>query len=108
VTPWTSGAGGEVDRAGQLKVSAFRWASASARLGDRPTDRVAIGVLTKAFPPGLVDEVVAETGWVQQRSRLLPARLVVYFVLSMALFFRAGLRGSRPAFDRGPAGPAVA
>jgi hypothetical protein len=33
-----------------------------------------------------VDEVLAETGRVQQRNRLLPARLVVYFVLAMCLF----------------------
>ena len=49
-------------------------------------DRVAIGVLTRAFPPTLVDDVLAETGRVEQRSRLLPARLVVYFVLAMCLF----------------------
>lgn len=58
--------------------------------GDRLSDRVAIGVLTTAFPPALVDEVLAETGRVQQRSRLLPARLVVYFVLAMALYSGQG------------------
>ncbi len=38
------------------------------------------------FPPELVDAVVAETGRVEQRQRLLPARVVVYYVLAMALF----------------------
>jgi len=38
------------------------------------------------FPPGLVDEVVAASGRGEQRSRLLPARLVVYYVLGLALF----------------------
>jgi hypothetical protein len=38
------------------------------------------------FPPELVDRVVAEAGRVQQRHRLLPARVVVYYVLAMALF----------------------
>jgi hypothetical protein len=33
-----------------------------------------------------VDSVLDETGRVEQRSRLLPARLVVYFVLAMCLF----------------------
>ncbi|MFH9554713.1 transposase domain-containing protein, partial [Streptomyces sp. NPDC017435] len=28
-------------------------------------------MLTRAFPPELVDEVIAETGRVEQRSRLL-------------------------------------
>jgi hypothetical protein len=34
--------------------------------------------------------VVAETGRVQRRSRLLPARVVVYYVLAMCLFFGQG------------------
>lgn len=49
-------------------------------------DRVAVGVLTLVFPPELVDEVVAECGRAEQRYRLLPARLMVYFVLAMCLF----------------------
>jgi hypothetical protein len=55
----------------------------------RLSDHVALGVLTRAFPPGLVDAVVAEAGREQQRSRLLPSRLVVYYVLAMALFSQA-------------------
>ncbi|MFE5947489.1 transposase domain-containing protein [Streptomyces sp. NPDC056480] len=55
------------------------------------TVRIALGVLTRVFPPGLVDEVVVECGWVEQRSRLLPARVVVCFVLAMCLFAGAGL-----------------
>ncbi|MFI9273223.1 transposase domain-containing protein [Kitasatospora sp. NPDC052896] len=58
--------------------------------GERLSDRIAIGVLTRAFPPALVNEVIAETGRAEQRSRLLPARVVVYFVLAMCLFFGQG------------------
>jgi hypothetical protein len=68
-----------VPRAGQVKSS-----------GERLPDRIALGVLTDAFPPGLVDEVLARTGRVQQRTRLLPARVVVYFVLAMCLFSGQG------------------
>lgn len=67
-------------RAGQVKPPA----------DERLPDRIAIGLLTAAFPPELVDRVVAETGRVQQRSRLLPARVVVYYVLAMCLFFGQG------------------
>ncbi|MFG3229119.1 IS4 family transposase [Kitasatospora sp. NPDC048194] len=67
-------------RVGQVKSPA----------GERLSDRIAIGVLTQAFPPGLVDEVIAETGRGEKRSRLLPARVVVYFVLAMCLFFGQG------------------
>src|SRR6266542_851970 len=68
--------GGVVPRAGQVKPPAPQ------RLGDR----VAIGALTSAFPPRLVDGVLAETGRGEQRRRLLPARMVVYYVLALALF----------------------
>ena len=47
-------------------------------------DRISVGVLTRAFPPELVDEVIEVTGTREQRRRLLPARLMVYFVLACA------------------------
>lgn len=56
----------------------------------RLTDHVALGVLTRTFPPGLVDAVLADSGRGEQRHRLLPARLVVYYVLGLALFSQAG------------------
>jgi hypothetical protein len=49
-------------------------------------DRVSVGALTRAFPPELVDRVVATTDTREIRRRLLPARLVVYFVLALWLF----------------------
>jgi hypothetical protein len=62
-------------------------------LGDeRLTDRIAIGVLTSMFPPALVDEVLEATGRVEQRHRLLPARVVVYFTLAMCLWADEGCR----------------
>ena len=54
--------------------------------GGQLTDRVGIGVLTRLVPRDLVDEVLAETGRRQKRSRLLPAHVVVYFVMAMAVF----------------------
>jgi hypothetical protein len=50
------------------------------------TDRIAIGVLTRLVPRDLVDEVLAEAGRREKRSRLLPAHVVVYFVMAMAIF----------------------
>src|SRR3974390_3707025 len=55
--------------------------------GTRLTDRIGIGVLTRLIDRDLVDDVLAETGRVEQRSRLLPARVVVYYVLALCLFF---------------------
>lgn len=47
-------------------------------------------MLTATFPPALVDAVLDATGRREQRHRLLPARLVVYYVLALALFPQAG------------------
>jgi len=38
------------------------------------------------FPPEVVDEVLTECGRMERRHRLLPARVVVYYVLALALF----------------------
>lgn len=51
----------------------------------RLSDLVSVGVLTKTFPPGLVDEVIAECERTEQRRRSLPARSVAYFAMGMAL-----------------------
>ncbi|MEU3321535.1 IS4 family transposase [Streptomyces sp. NPDC006785] len=47
-----------------------------------------IGILTKVFTAELVDAAIAKHGRVEQRRRILPARLVVYFVLALCLFAR--------------------
>ena len=49
-------------------------------------DRVSVGALTRAFPPELVDRIVATTDTRELRRRLLPARLVVSLVLALWLF----------------------
>jgi hypothetical protein len=62
-----------------------------ARLAaDRLPDRVSIGVLTKVFPPALVDAVIDEAGAREQRKRSLPARMTVYVTLAMWLFMGSG------------------
>src|SRR5260370_10399421 len=58
--------------------------------GDRLADRIGVGVLTSVFTPELVDRVVDQAGVRQQRTRTLPARVVVYYVLAMVLFFQSG------------------
>jgi len=50
------------------------------------SDLVSVGVLTRVFPPGLVDEVIAGAGRTEQRHRSLPARVMAYFSIGMALY----------------------
>lgn len=42
-------------------------------------------MLTRVFPPGILDEVIAECGRTEQRHRSLSARTVAYFVIGLAL-----------------------
>src|SRR5688572_19384722 len=60
--------------------------------GDRLTDLINIGVLTKQFPLGAVKAVLEETGRSSQRQRDLPAHVVVYYVITMALYRQEGMR----------------
>jgi len=52
-----------------------------------------LGELTQIITPAVVDEVLRATRRVERRVRKLPSRVVVYFVLAMALFPREGYRG---------------
>ena len=67
---------GAVPRAGWVKPETDQ----------RLSDHISIGVLTRVFPPDVVDGVIAASGRTEQRHRLLPARVVVYYVLGLALF----------------------
>jgi Insertion element 4 transposase N-terminal/Transposase DDE domain len=51
-----------------------------------------LGELTQILDFDLVDAVAQESGTVQQRVRLLPTRVVIYFVLALALFEHSSYR----------------
>lgn len=52
----------------------------------RLSDLVSVGVLTRVFPPDLVDEVIEATGRTQVRHRALPSRVMAYFAIGMGLY----------------------
>src|SRR5260221_4193797 len=56
----------------------------------RLEDRISVGVLARAFPRDAVEEVIEAAGAREQRNRMLPAWLTVYFVLALALFMDMG------------------
>jgi hypothetical protein len=70
-----------VARVGQIKESGND--ASVVRL----TDRISLGVLAEAFPRDVIEDVLTETGRRQQRSRLLPAHVMVRFCQAMCLFF---------------------
>jgi Insertion element 4 transposase N-terminal len=53
----------------------------------RLTDRISLGVLAEILPRDLIEEVLDATGRREQRSRRLPAHVMVRFCLAMCLFF---------------------
>jgi hypothetical protein len=57
---------------------------------ERLPDRISIGVLARAFPSSVLDEVVEAAGVREVRYRRLPARLMVVFTLACWLFMRSG------------------
>ena len=60
--------------------------------GTRVTDYISLGVLTKAFPLRTVKAVLAKTGTASVRQRDLPAHVVVYYVIALALYLQSSYR----------------
>lgn len=56
--------------------------------GSRITDYISIGVISASFPLDKINEVLRNTGKESQRHRDLPAHVVVYYVLALALFMQ--------------------
>lgn len=77
------------------EVEMLQTDAADGEAAESIADRVAVTMLTRAFPAELVDAVLSATGRTQMRVRLLPSRVVVYFVLALCLF--PGLKYERVA-----------
>jgi hypothetical protein len=54
--------------------------------GIRVSDHISLGVIAKAFPIGEVRRVLAETGRASERERDLPAQVMVYYAIALALY----------------------
>ena len=65
---------------------------ASLPEGTRLTDYVSLGVIGKTFPLDTVNTILQEAGAASQRQRDLPAHVVVYYVIALALFMRVSYR----------------
>jgi len=60
--------------------------------GVRVSDHVTLGVIAQAFPLEQVHQVLRETGKASVRERDLPAPVMVYYVIALALFMGTSLR----------------
>jgi hypothetical protein len=60
--------------------------------GSRITDYISLGVIAKFFPLEKIREVLEQTNRASARERDLPAHVVVYYVIAMALYMRSSYR----------------
>jgi hypothetical protein len=60
--------------------------------GSRITDYISLGVIAKYFPPDTVAAVLQDTKRSSVRQRDLPAQVVVYYVIALALYMRSSYR----------------
>jgi hypothetical protein len=60
--------------------------------GSRITDYISLGVIAKFFPVEKIHEVLAQTNRASVRERDLPAHVVVYYVIALALYMRSSYR----------------
>jgi hypothetical protein len=60
--------------------------------GSRITDYVSLGVVAKAVPLDKIRAVLAATGKESERQRDLPAHVVIYYVIALALYMQSSYR----------------
>lgn len=65
---------------------------ASLPAGSRITDYISLGVIAKFFPAERVRQILKETKRASIRERDLPAHVVVYYVIALALYMRSSYR----------------
>jgi len=65
---------------------------ASLPAGSRITDYISLGVVAKTFPLEKIRASLAASGKESVRQRDLPAHVVVYYVIALALYMQSSYR----------------
>lgn len=60
--------------------------------GSRITDYISLGVISKTFPMSTIQTVLQRTGKASERQRELPAHVVIYYVIALALYMQVSYR----------------
>jgi hypothetical protein len=60
--------------------------------GSRITDYISLGVIARFFPAEKIHEILKQTNRASVRQRDLPAHVVVYYVIALALYMRSSYR----------------
>src|SRR5436305_6861443 len=74
------------------RATAMARAPAGLPAGIRLGDHVSLGVIARTFPIDEVRQVLAETGRASERERDLPAHVMVYYAVALALYMDSGTR----------------
>ena len=67
-------------------------APAGLPAGIRLTDHISLGVIAKTFPLNQVQQILADTGKASERERDLPAQVMVYYAIALALYMGSSTR----------------
>jgi hypothetical protein len=67
-------------------------APAGLPAGIRLSDHISLGVIARAVPAERVRQVLSETGKASERERDLPAQVMVYYVIALALYMGSSTR----------------
>src|SRR3954453_2470150 len=60
--------------------------------GIRLSDHISLGVIARTFPLDQVRQVLAETSKASERERDLPAQVMVYYAIALAIYMTSGTR----------------
>src|SRR5918995_2088742 len=67
-------------------------APAGLPAGIRVSDHISLGVIARTFPLDHVQQILAETGKASERERDLPAQVMVYYAIALALHMGSSTR----------------
>src|SRR3954469_9514773 len=79
-------------RLGDAGSAAMAGIAAGLSAGIRLSDFISLGVIARAVPPERVRQVLAETGRASERERDLPAQVMVYYAIALALYMGSSTR----------------
>src|SRR5215212_7917902 len=74
------------------RATAMARVPAGLPAGIRVSDHISLGVIARTFPIEEVRRVLADTGRASERQRDLPAHVMVYYAIALALYTTSGTR----------------
>src|SRR3954468_5048841 len=77
---------------GDAGSAAMAGVFASLPAGVRLSDHISLGVIARTVPPERVRQVLTDTGKASERERDLPAQVMVYYAIALALYMGSSTR----------------